>query len=256
MLLGGLTAADTSTADITTINGAKAMSDGALPDAQHDAQAARLGRYVYVFGGGAFSTFDHILRYDPATGTVEQVGTLPRPASDVAVTELGGTAYIVGGFDGTNYLDTVVAWRPGRGAHIVGHLPTGLRYAAIASDGRDVIIAGGTVPDGVSRDVFRFDPARGTVARIGRLPAPLTHASAAVLDGRVVIVGGRHTVTGDQTATILAIDPRTGSVRRAGHLPQPLSDAAVAAVGGHVIAAGGANARGVRAAILALRPSP
>ncbi len=256
VLLGGLDAVGASTADITTIDGASAASHGTLPNAQHDAQAATLGRYVYVFGGGEFTTYDHILRYDPATGSVAQVGALPRPASDVAVAALGGTAYIVGGFDGTDFLDTIVAWRPGGDARTVGHLPTGVRYSAVTANGDSLIIAGGTVPSGVSEDIFRFVPANGTLARIGRLPAPLTHASAAMLDGRVLIVGGRHLVSGDQTEAILAIDPRTGFVRRVGHLPRPLSDTAVATIGSRVIAAGGENAGAAQATILALTASP
>ena len=81
--------------------------------AQHDAQAAVLGGKVYVFGGGYATELDHILSYDPATGAVSQVGALSAPQSDVARDPGGGAAYIVGGFDGTNYLNTVVELAPG-----------------------------------------------------------------------------------------------------------------------------------------------
>ena len=57
----------------------------------------RRASYEYVFGGGEASSYDHILRYDPATGVVTRVGKLPTAGSDVAVAALDGTAYVVGG---------------------------------------------------------------------------------------------------------------------------------------------------------------
>ena len=255
VLLGGLDSAQTSTSAITTLAGAAPVGRASLLVAQHDAQAAPIAPYVYVFGGGEFSSYDHILRYDPASGNVTAAGTLPSPASDVAVAAIGDTAYVVGGFDGVHSLDTILAWRPGTAPRIVGRLPAGLRYAAVAAITGRLIIAGGTLPTGVSDAILRFDPLTGAVARIGTLPHPLTHASAALLAGRVVIVGGRRQVSGGQTAAILTVDQRSGSVRAVGHLPQPLSDAAVAAVGGQVLVAGGASASGAQSSILAITPN-
>ena len=133
VLLGGIDAADTSTANVTVADLRGPQRSASLPNAQHDAQAAARSGQVYVFGGGQFSQYDHILRFDPASGSVTTAGSLPSAESDVAVTQLDGTAYIVGGFDGTNSLDTIVAWTPGGGARVVAHLPVALRYAAVAS---------------------------------------------------------------------------------------------------------------------------
>ena len=36
---------------------------------------------------------------------------------------IGGTAYVVGGYTGAQWLDTIVAWRPGTRARIVARLP-------------------------------------------------------------------------------------------------------------------------------------
>jgi outer membrane protein assembly factor BamB len=129
-----------------------------------------------------------------------------------------------------------------------------LRYAAVAAAGNQIIIAGGVTPDAVSGQIYRFDPASGTVSLIGHLPVPLTHASAAFVDGRVVVAGGRREETGDQTSAILAINPTTGAVSDVGRLPGPLSDAAVALSGGRIIVAGGDNGNGPGSAILALTP--
>ena len=254
LLLGGLDAADTSTASITELTGSSAAARGALPTPQHDAEAARIGRYVYVFGGGEISSYDHILRYDPATGVVAQVGTLPTPASDVAVAALGGVAYVVGGYDGTNWLDTILAWRPGGPLRVAGRLPFGLRYAALAADRGRLIVAGGTTPAGVSDAILSFDPATGQVGRIGQLPVALTHASAAQVDGRVLVIGGRRQLAGDQTSMILAVDPDSGITRRVGRLPRALSDASVASVGKTIVVAGGESENGVQRGVLTLTP--
>src|ERR1039457_6334988 len=92
VLLGGLDENDTSTAAITVLPAGHVSAGARLPEAQHDAQAAQLGGEVYVFGGGQVSSYDHILRFDPASGNVSLVGHLPQPASDVAVAAIAGTA--------------------------------------------------------------------------------------------------------------------------------------------------------------------
>ena len=53
-----------------------------------------------------------------------QVGSLPTPTSDAAVAALAGTAYIVGGYDGQQALDTIIAWRPGGDPSSWGACPT------------------------------------------------------------------------------------------------------------------------------------
>ncbi len=252
VLLGGLDSSGGSTGTITLLSGGIAQPGGALPAPQHDAQAARLGADVFVFGGGVVASYNHILRYDPASRSVSLAGALPSDASDVAVTPIANTAYIVGGYTGAEPLDTVIAWTPGSPARVVGRLPTGLRYAAVAAVGRSLIIAGGTEPQAISDEILSFDTATGALKRLGTLPYPLTHASAASLDGRVLIVGGKHQLTGGQTGAILAIDPATGAVTRVGQLPQPLSDAAVAQVGGRVLVAGGDNGSGPQRGVIAL----
>ncbi len=177
VLLGGLDAADTSSAGIELANLRSPLRSYALPIAQHDAQGAALDGKVYVFGGGSFSELDHILRFDPGTGAVDQVGQLPHAQSDVAVAELDGTAYIVGGFDGINWFNTILAWRPGFAVRVAGHLPVGLRYSAVtAADGR-LLVIGGSTPTGASEAIYSFDPATGRVRRIGRLPHPITHGA-------------------------------------------------------------------------------
>ena len=238
-LLGGLDSSEVSSAGIEVAGLHGVLHTATLPLAQHDAQATELGGVVYVFGGGSATELDHIVSFDPASGAVQAVGTLPHAQSDVAVTQTGGTAYVVGGYDGTNWLNTILAWRPGSPVRVAGQLPVGLRYSAATAVGGRVLVMGGSTPTSASDAIYSFDPATGQVRKLGRLPQPITHASAATLGSFAYLIGGRGNSLGSQTATVWSIDPRTGAVEVAGHLPEPLSDTASVPIGGTIVVAGG-----------------
>ena len=256
ILLGGLTAADTSTAAIVVAHPTGARQRGVLPTALHDAGAVRLGASTYLFGGGDGSKqLDGIVRVDAATGATADAGRLPSPSSDQAAAELAGTAYVVGGYTGSHWLDTIVAWRPGSSARVVAHLPAPLRYAAVTAVDDRLLIAGGSLPNGSASDeVFAYVPAEHRVVRIGRLPAPTTHAAAAALGGVAYVVGGRGATLGSGTARVIAVDVRSRRIWRAGHLSTWRSDLAAATVGTRILLAGGRGPGGAESAISELMP--
>jgi DNA-binding beta-propeller fold protein YncE len=256
LVVGGLNAADTSVDDIRFVSVKGDAHRGRLAGARHDAAAVSLGRAAYVFGGGdGTRQLDEIVAVG-AGGTERIAGRLPQPASDAAAAAIGGTAYVVGGYTGTRWLDTILAWRPGGRARVVARLPEALRYAAVtAADGK-LVIAGGSLPSGTaSNAVLVFDPAQGRVRRIGRLPAPTTHAAAAALGDTAYVIGGRGPATGTPTQRIVAIDPSTRTVRPAGSLVQPRSDLAAVALDGRILLVGGRQATGVSGEIAELVPA-
>jgi N-acetylneuraminic acid mutarotase len=255
VLLGGLDGADTSTASVSVLDASGVTAGPQLAEAQHDAQGALLGGRVYVFGGGQVSSYSHILFYDPATGAINQAGSLPTPTSDAAVAVIAGTAYVVGGYDGQQALNTIVAWQPGAPARVVGRLPHGLRYTAVAASGGRLVIAGGSQGEVASSAILRFDPATGQLRHIGELPAAITHASAVALGSYVYVLGGRGAAAESQTAAIVAIDAGSGHCVRVGSLPQPLSDAAAIVLGQRIWLAGGLSMGGPVATVLELTPA-
>ena len=250
VLAGGLTPADVSSPAIALVRPGGSTSVGNLPQALHDTAAVRLGRSVYLFGGGdGVSQHDEIQRLAP--GRPVTVAHLPAPSSDQSGAVLGDTAYIVGGFTGARWLDTIVAWRPGSVARIVGHLPTPLRYAAVAAADGQIVIAGGSTPAGTaSSAVLGFDPGSGRIKRLGTLPEPTTHAAAAALDGHVYVIGGRGAIVGTATDRIVAVDPRSRRISAAGRLPAPLSDLAAAPVGRAILVVGGRGSQTVASVTL------
>ncbi len=256
VLLGGLTAADTSTDAIRVVDSSGDRTAGRLPGALHDSAAVRLGGAVYLFGGGnGTSQLDQILQIDDASGKTTVVGRLPAPSSDQAAAGIGDTAYVVGGFTGSRWLDTIVAWRPGSPPRVVAHLPSPLRYAAVTAAGNRLVIAGGSLPSGTaSAAVLEYVPSSGRVLQIGRLPAPTTHAAAASLGDVAFVIGGRGATRDTPTVRIVAVDPRARRIRPAGRLPAPLSDTAAITLGGRILVAGGRSTHGTVASLLELVP--
>ncbi len=278
LVMGGIDQGEASVADILEADPTGAKRIGTLPHALHDASASTLGTTgtlgttsaprtsgtlrtsgalgapVYLFGGGVVSSFPQITKIDP-TGATSPAGRLLTPASDVATAAIDGTVYIVGGYTGVAPLRTILAWRPGATARVVATLPKPLRYAAVAACLGKLVIAGGTSGEEASRNIYRFDPASGTLVQIGLLPRPLTHAAAAALGGTAYVFGGREASPTSQTRHILAIEA-SGKVRKAGLLPKAESDLAVVALGESVILAGGRDGAGaVQSTILTAKPS-
>jgi YVTN family beta-propeller protein len=120
-----------------------------------------------------------------------------------------------------------------------------------AAAGR-LVIAGGSLPNGgASNAVLEYSPETG-LRRVGRLPAPLTHAAAASLGTVAYVIGGRSATVGTPTARVTAIDVGSGRVRPGGQLPTPVSDEAAATLGARILVAGGKTRRGTEATLLEL----
>jgi YVTN family beta-propeller protein len=255
-LLGGLGATDLSLDEAVLARHGTNRSLGRLPQAQHDAPGVRLGAKLYVFGGGdGVAQLSSITSLDPSTGRTAAVGSLPAASSDSAAVATGGTAYVIGGFTGTAWLDTVVAWRPGMRAHVVAHLPSPLRYAAVTAVKGLVVIAGGSRPDGSATDaVLTFDPRTARVRKVASLPAGTTHAAAATIGDLAYVIGGRGAVVGTPTSRIVAFNPSSRTVRVVGQLATPRSDLAAVSAENSILIAGGRSRAGTLATLAWLRP--
>ena len=256
LVAGGLDAADTSVDQVRLVSRHGDVRRSSLPSVRHDAAAATLGRTTYVFGGGdGTRQLDEIVAVGRGVAA-RVVGRLPQPASDVAAATVGGTVYVVGGYTGSAWLDTILAWRPGEEPQVAARLPTPLRYAAVAAAGGKLVIAGGSLPSGTaSRAVLVFDPATKRVRRLGALPAPTTHAAAAVLGSTAYVIGGRGPAAGTPTARIVAVDPAARTVRLNGTLATARSDLAAVTVGKRILLIGGREASGTSAGVGELLPT-
>jgi hypothetical protein len=235
VVLGGLATGDTSTSRIVQVDPATGDSGiaGSLAVAVHDSAGAVIGSRFFVFGGGSVSTVSFVQAW--TAGSATNVGSLPEARSDLSAATLGGTAYIVGGYDGSAMAADVLATTDGLTFRPVARLALPVRYAAVAGIGNTLWVVGGvtsTSEGGITDTdaVQKVDLASGRVTVTSRLPQPMGHATALVLDGQIFVLGGRAGTV--PSATIFRLDPASGAVTRAGNLPEALSDAGSVVVRG------------------------
>jgi N-acetylneuraminic acid mutarotase len=152
--------------------------------------------------------------------------------------------YLVGGYDGRIPRREIYRTSDGRHFELVGRLPVGLRYAAVAAVGTSLIVAGGIASSGATKVVYSFDPASRRSRLLGRLPAAIAHASAVTLGGIVYVIGGAD-ATGSTVGDVTAIDVGKGTIRPVPAVAR-VSDAAAVLLGGRALIIGGAaNGRAV-----------
>jgi hypothetical protein len=250
-VLGGITPSGSSLSAVSVVNpstGAVTPA-GSLADPVHDAAASVVGARTFDFGGGSpdtFATVQSIMTPStppgaPAGGTV--VGQLPAPRSDLAVATLPGTGggrsgtstYIVGGYDGTDYLPDVLRTVDGTHFTRVASLPVPVRYPAVVAEAGKLFAFGGETPSSgttttATNDIQMVDPSSGQARVVGHLPQALYGASAFVVGGTAYVAGGQ--VPGGATLTTIdAFVPSTGNVLAAGLLPQADAFAGYTTVG-------------------------
>jgi N-acetylneuraminic acid mutarotase len=243
VVAGGLDAAQVSTSTVWTISPTtgQVVRTGSLAVAVHDATGALLNRTPFVFAGGNTTTVDDVQQLSASGRMARVVAHLPQPRSDLVAADAEGSAYVLGGFDGTTSLSAVLRTSDGRHFTSIAQLRSTVRYPAVAtvvSPHGDRLLVFGGEHDGVPiDDVQSVDVTTGRTTVIGHLPQPLAHEAAVELDGSIWLVGGRsHDVLQRQ---IWRWDPRTRRVIRAGSLPYAVADAGAASTGSAAYIVGG-----------------
>lgn len=223
---GGMFPDDTSSARAFTLDlvtGSATMLPSMSVDV-HDVAGGLYGGEPAIYGGGNGSEQSTVQQFH--SGAWRVIDHMPTTRSDLSVATVGATTYVLGGYDGTGVPTQVLA-QSGQGLRPAGHLVEGVRYAATAVVGSAIYLFGGEVSGAELSAVQRYDTNTHQTTVAGRLPVPLGHASAVVLGGRILVIGGR--VNPDQgTRSMWWFDPATAKFTKAGNLPVPLTDAAVA----------------------------
>jgi outer membrane protein assembly factor BamB len=180
-----------------------------------------------------------------------RIGSLPRPASRIAVAALpGGRLIALGGLAGGSSIDWVLAGKPGS-LRRAGRLPSATHDAAAARLGSSVYLFGGGEQVS-SPAIVRVDPATGRALVAGTLGEPLSDLGAVAAGNVVYIVGG---YTGSRFATaILRFRPGEGAPRLVTRLPTGLRYAGVAMLSGRIYVAGGVTTSGESRAVYAVDP--
>lgn len=124
----------------------------------------------------------------------EPIAPLPEPNGGCMAGSVAGKIIVAGGTnwkDGTKqWLDKVHVYDPATNRWSPGPaLPHPIAYAAFASDGTKLYIAGGADGTQGRREVYALD-AELRLKKVGELAAPVVFAGGAVSGGRLCLVGG------------------------------------------------------------------
>ncbi len=298
VLLGGLRSDQTSDSgvyDLDTATGALTQVAD-MADAVHDAAGAVVAGRAVVFGGGSSSTMPTVQSMAVPGGAApgslpvtQATARLPTARSDSAAVTIGPTAYVVGGYDGTNPTPQVLATTDGTTFSSVADLAVPVRYPAVAAIGQDIYIFGGelveagSAADGQPTDIIQVvQPAQHIARVIGHMPIPLEAAAAFQLDGQIYLAGGDTTQAARSTTgagstqlggwanapgtpaspgtstvgTIWAFDPGTAQMFVAGDLQVPSAHAGLAVVSGRAWLIGGEAGGNSLGTVQALQPNP
>jgi hypothetical protein len=190
ILAGGLDSALQSTNGVFRLDPATGhiSSLGTVPQPFHDATGAILGGRLLIFGGGASTSSAAVQAFDLRSHRGTVISQLPRPISDLASGTLGDAVYLVGGYDGVRPRAEIYKTTDGVRFRLVAQLPAGTRYPAIAVVGSKLVIAGGVTPGGPSPNIYTFDTTTNRVQLLGHLEAPVAHASALTVGGKVYVL--------------------------------------------------------------------
>jgi hypothetical protein len=235
---GGLTSTGSTTDAILGFDPAAGQLNrlGALAVPVHDAAGVAVGGATLIFGGGNAAPISVVQRIDSsATGRV--VGDLPAARADLSAVSIGNSAVVIGG-GAFGLLDRrVLTTEDGVHFRLLATLLLGVRYAAVAESGGLIYVIGGVGAAGDRSEIQRIDPATGKVDLLGRMPQPISHASAIVIGGRILVLGGRS--AGKAQDAIRQVDIGTGATELVARLPQPVSDFATAVIDGTGYVIGG-----------------
>ncbi|MGH2875277.1 MAG: Kelch repeat-containing protein [Solirubrobacteraceae bacterium] len=251
--------ATVDTVDELNLHTGRTTVAGALALPTHGAAAAALGGQLLVFGGASNTVHDVVQQFHPRRRAARVIARLPTPRADVTAAVVGHTVVLVGGFDGIGPQRDVWASRGGLHFHAIAALRQPVRYPAVVADDNNVYVFGGLISGGEYDGQFsnliqrvHLGP-HPSVTIAGRLPMPLAHAMGALIDGRILVIGG--STTHGPSAAILRFDPGRDHVRLAGRLPHPVTDAAVATVAGTAYLLGGISTQPL-ASVIAVRLAP
>lgn len=250
LVVGGLTAADSTTQAILSVDLARGTVNpaGQLPVPVHDAAGAVVNGRNLLFGGGSTAVSSAVQDVTPGTPP-RVVSHLPQPLADLVAISEGKAGYVLGGFDGTQGSTTVLRTTDGRTFTGVGTIPVSVRYPAVASGGGSIWLFGGEHAGKQITDVQRVDLTTGHGSVAGHLPRPLAHAGALILGGTIFVAGGRTGATA--TDIVMRFNPAGVTFTVAGHLPAARSDFGAAVVGDTAYLVGGESPRPVDTVIQA-----
>lgn len=213
----------------------------ALPIPLHHAAAATYRGEVVVLGGASSELTQASAKvYALRGGKWVELPNLTHARAALAAAVVGDKLVVVGGQNAKQLVGQTEVF-DGNSWHDAADMPTPREHLAAVSDGRYVYALGGRFlsADKNSAAFERFDPQSGTWTKLVDMPTPRGSYGAALIDGRIVAVGGEEPTQVVGVAEMYDIADGTWTTLRP--MPTPRHAEVVAAVGNTVYCIGGAN---------------
>jgi N-acetylneuraminic acid mutarotase len=183
-----------------------------LPASRGAGALVRVGRKLHFFGGVDSRINDSGTHWvlDLRTPTRwTTVASLPDPRNHLGYINYQGKIFAIGGqhqLDEANGNDTAVhVYDPSTNTwHAITPLPapqSHIHNSTFVWNDRITMIGGSTVGHVSIANLTQYDPKRGKWVTIGYLPGPRSAATAALVDGLIVVSGGTLTEISPQTTT-------------------------------------------------------
>ena len=177
----------------------------------------------------------------PALGQWGTRGQLLEANSEMAVGELAGKIYVLGGYPATRQTkNTVQLYDPIEDRwELTTPMPIALNHNMAASVGGKLYMIGGQLTDAgagnFSDRVFEYDPNTRQWTERARMPTARGGAVAVVVDGKIYVAGGRP----PRGADFAVYEPATDTWRTLPDMPTARNHLSGAAVNGKVYIIGG-----------------
>jgi N-acetylneuraminic acid mutarotase len=218
--------------------------------------AAAVGSRIVTAGG--YDTLRTVLLFDNATATWSSGAALASGTDNVAVVALAGRVHAIGGEARTAHQ----IYDPVAGSWSAGPASPRIRFASAAAvlGGRLHVIGGWNYDNTSSASLAShdiYDPVAGIWTAAAPLATARNAAAATVIDGRILVIGGRAPGirANDQTslASCEVYDPATDRWSAGPALPQARAGLAAVTLAGRVYTFGGESTPGgVRATVARL----
>ncbi|MFB0537678.1 MAG: kelch repeat-containing protein [Anaerolineae bacterium] len=206
---------------------------------------------IYAIGGGRFITGPYLSTvevYDPATDTWTRKADMPTARNGLAAAVVNGKIYVIGGDLSAGVSGaTVEEYDPATDTWTrKADMPTRRTFLCASAVNGKIYAFGGIIavqppdPNWDTRLVEEYDPATDTWTKKTDIPTSRAGAGAAVVDGKIYVVGG---VPGGlhspPVSTVEVYDPATDTWTRKASMPTARSFLSLSAVGGKIYAVGG-----------------
>jgi N-acetylneuraminic acid mutarotase len=222
------------------------MEEESAPSSRSEVAAATLGASIYVLGGfdGAGESLRTVEIFDTGSGSWDEGPDLPVGLNHPMAAATSDSVYVFGGYLGFVSDATADVHRlDGDDWQAVTPMPESRAAAAAATvDGSVYIIGGmggpGDESSSMVEEMLVYDVASDSWMVEPGPPTPREHVTAAVVGGRIYVVGGRGHE--GNTAVAEAYDPASGEWESLDDMPTARSGlSVVAACDRYVIVAGG-----------------